>query len=136
MGAKPPLAGNGGDALDLGKGPDGPAPSVVGVLDDEEPRPREMNGILPDCILHVRGLEQPAGARERTDHAPRECGGSARFIVDDVAPLVRDDLVAVLGVGADGRLVRHRPRGHKARGLLPEHRGHALLKGDDRRVVA
>ena len=85
---------------------------------------------------HVRCVEEPAIAPHRAHHGARERRRRAGLVVDDVAFLVRNDLVARAARHADRQLVGHGAARHVDRSLLARALGDRLLELRHRRLVA
>src|SRR5262249_2434456 len=83
-----------------------------------------------------RGIEAPAVALDRVELHARDRRGGPGLVVIDVAALVEQHLVAVLRLGADGKLVAHGAAHHVERRLLASEGGDPLLEPAKRRIVS
>ena len=110
--------------------------AIVRVLHDQQSAAGEVDVARAHRVAHVLRIELPAVATQDADHHARQCRGRTRLVVDDVAVLVRDDLVAGLSVGADGGLVGHGAGRDEAGCLFAEQLRHMPLQFDDGRIIA
>ena len=78
----------------------------------------------------------PSGESKQRSCTLAERRRAALLVEEDVRLGVQEDLVAALGVRAEGGLVAHRPRREVERRLLAEQLGGALLEAQDGGIVA
>jgi hypothetical protein len=106
----------------------------MGILNDHQPAWGEMHVVNPDGRLHLNGLEDSSISWDTQELNPRDHGSGAPFEVHSVGPGLDDHFISRLGVGFDGQLIGHRPRGYEEGGLLAQEPRGFFLKGIDSRV--
>ena len=122
--------------------PDGTAAAIVGVLQGQEALRQDHVG---DAVAagpaqggaQMVGLDQAVGAA--LDEAQRDAPQGRRrtpLVVGDVASGLGQDLVAGLGVEAQGELVAHGPAGDEECRLLAQDLGRAALERPDGGILA
>ena len=111
------------------------ARTVVGVLDREDARRREMHLVGRDRGAHVRAVEAAAAPERLHLHAP-ESGGRTGLVEQDVRVFPGEQHVAGLRQRAQRRLIPHGSGGDEERRGLAEQLGGARLQPIDARVFA
>jgi hypothetical protein len=130
--ALPRHGGGGGEVfqrVDLAAG------GVVGVLQAEQARAREVDVLWPDRLPDGLGVEDAAVAGEGAELDAGEQGRGAALVDKDVGALVDQDLLGPAGVDVDPDLVGHRPRRRVYGRLFAEQVGDVLLQPVDGRVL-
>ena len=115
---------------------DATAGPVVGVLEADEAGADVVLVPGAEFVAEVCKVNQAAvGIQRAGGHSP-VAGDTACLPDVDVGAGVAEQLIAGLGMNADGDLVGHRARGDEEGGLLAEQLGHLAFQGDDRGVLA
>ena len=136
MQQQPMLPGCGGHLLDLLDGPDLAPAAIVRVFEAHQPGAREVLVGGPKRGFHIGAGEDAPLAVDAAAHHPAEHRGRAALVVIQVGVGFHEDLIARLGVAADGQLVGHGSGRGIERGFLAEQGGGLGLKLLDGRVVA
>jgi hypothetical protein len=123
--------------LDLLERPDPAAGRVVRVLDDDEPRRRDVHA-RPVAVggAHLLGREPAGDAAQAARHEARVHGRAAELGEKGVRVLLGEHLLARLGEDPERDLVRHRRRRQVDRGLVAEELRAAPLELVHGRVLA
>ena len=129
-------AGDGRHLVQLRQRPHRAAADVGRLLDLQQALQRRIAGARPDGGAHGVGGEHAARAGQRHDLHAGEGGMRRALAGEDVAGLVRDDLLAAAAVRQDGNDVAHRAGGQEYGCLLAQQRGHAVAQGMHGRVAA
>src|SRR5262249_52493556 len=112
------------------------ATAIVRVLQTDKACAYQVIVLGPDLVLELRHVENAAVAGKSTTGHAAVNRRPARLGIVDVATRAAEQLVARLGMDANGDGVRHGSRRHEQGGLLAQQSGHALLQPVDRRVLA
>ncbi len=132
-----PLPGEDEDLLDGRPGQDGAAGEVVGVLEADDRGAREVvDRLRPDPRLDSGNRHPAAGPGDRAREESGERGHRPHLVVEDVAPLLDDDLGPGAPVDPQRDLVPHRAGRDEEGRLEAEDLGRPLLEASDRRVLA
>src|SRR5918998_1718419 len=111
------------------------AGGVVGILQAEQARAREVDVLRPDRLFNSFGVEDAAVAGEGAELDGGEQGRGTALVDEDVGALVDQDLLGPAGVDVDPDLVCHRPRRRVDGRLLAEQAGDVLLQPVDGRIL-
>src|SRR5437867_6837590 len=96
------------NSLDRGERIDRPAPAVVSVLQTDEPGGERVRFFWPDRRVDLHRIKDAPFAGQAMDLHPRQGGGSALLIPDDMGPALDNDFVPRPRLDPDGQLVGHR----------------------------
>ena len=120
-------AGLRADGFESVNAPECSAATVVRVLHHQHARARSVNGVGSARASDIGGREHSAIAMQGLNHATRQRGGRASFIMNNVAVMMRDNFVATFALRLDGQLISHGSAGREDRGFFSKHARHALL---------
>ncbi len=130
------FGGSGPDLLHGGERGDGAAGHVVGVFEADEGGLGAVVDLRADGGGDDGPGEDAAFGGDGAALAAGEGGGHGHLPVEDVGAGLADDLLAVLGVDADGDLVAHGAGGDEDGGLFAEDGGGRLFELIDGGVFA